>query len=384
MRWASTMQVHVRTEDAVRAAAEALETALGGEAPDLVIAFVSAAHQGSFAAVPALLRQHFPGAAVIGSSASGVVGVRREIEDGPALSVMAARLPDVDITVAHVEAGEVPSDPAAWHALLELDPLTAPVILVIPEPHVTAGEALTVGLDEAYPHSVKIGGVTSGVEAGHHALFADGFVHRRGAIVAALTGDIAADTVVAQGARPVGPGLVVTGAQGNQVSTLDGQPATLALTAVYEMLDDDDRELFARRPMIGLREEGVEEYLVRPIVGVHRQDHTLAVGFPAEVGQQIRFHVRDPESATLELNGLLEQHRAAHGVAEAALMFTCVGRGERFFGEPDHDATLVAEHLGEVPLGGFFCSAELGPVRSRTHVHSHTTALALFRRAGWN
>ena len=36
----------------------------------------------------------------------------------------------------------------------------------------------------------------------------------------------------------------------------------------------------------------------------------------------------------------------ADATGDAALVFTCNGRGQRLFGEPDHDARVVADTLG--------------------------------------
>ncbi len=64
--------------------------------------------------------------------------------------------------------------------------------------------------------------------------------------------------------------------------------------------------------------------------------------------------------------------------AAGALLFTCTGRGSRLFAEPDHDAGLVAKTLGEIPLAGFFCDGELGPVGGQNFLHTFTASLALF------
>jgi small ligand-binding sensory domain FIST len=62
-------------------------------------------------------------------------------------------------------------------------------------------------------------------------------------------------------------------------------------------------------------------------------------------------------------------------------MFTCNGRGSQLFTQPDHDAGLVAATLGEVPLAGFFCAGELGPVGGQNYLHGFTASIALFRDA---
>jgi small ligand-binding sensory domain FIST len=60
-------------------------------------------------------------------------------------------------------------------------------------------------------------------------------------------------------------------------------------------------------------------------------------------------------------------------------MFSCLGRGEGLYGEPDHDTSVFHRIVGPVPLGGFFCSGEIGPVHGRTHVHGYTSSFGLFR-----
>ena len=40
----------------------------------------------------------------------------------------------------------------------------------------------------------------------------------------------------------------------------------------------------------------------------------------------------------------------------------CAGRGRGLFGRPHHDAGLIQEQMGPLPVTGFFCNGELGPV----------------------
>ena len=47
-------------------------------------------------------------------------------------------------------------------------------------------------------------------------------------------------------------------------------------------------------------------------------------------------------------------------------------------GTPDHDAGVVADLLGPVPVAGAFCAGELGPVGAANHIHGFTASLALF------
>lgn len=386
MRWASVLETDPNTEEAVRRAAERLEAKLGDRRVDLVFAFVTAEHAARYAAVPALLRQRFPGAAVVGCSAGSVSESSRELEDGAGLAVVAAHLPDVEVKVFHTEVPKLGLSAEQWEAVVGVDPLAQPALVVLPDFSVPT-DRLLPALDEAYPHSAKVGGVASGGrEPGQVALFADGFVHRQGVVGVALVGDVALDTVVAQGARPIGPLFAVTGGRENLITSLDGEPVLDVLSKVFEGLGDTEGMLFQNQPMIGVSPDeraGTGEMLVRAILGANRDAGVLAVGFGVEIGQRVRFHLRDRNSAHEELQQLLRQARQPTGHA-GALMFSCLGRGRAFFGEPDHDARALQAGVGPLPAIGFACNGEIGPIRGRTHLHGYTASIGLFRPAGWN
>ena len=98
------------------------------------------------------------------------------------------------------------------------------------------------------------------------------------------------------------------------------------------------------------------------------------VGDRVPVGATIQFQVRDAASAHDDLTQLL-----TGSSADAALLFTCNGRGTHLFGEPNHDADTASELLGDLPLAGMFCAGEIGPVGERPFLHGYTASLALFR-----
>jgi small ligand-binding sensory domain FIST len=59
------------------------------------------------------------------------------------------------------------------------------------------------------------------------------------------------------------------------------------------------------------------------------------------------------------------------------LVFTCNGRGSYLFGEPNHDAALVADHAGPA-TAGFFCAGELGPIGGANFLHGFTASILVF------
>src|SRR6187401_3288508 len=100
MRWLSTVSDHETFAVAVTSAVENLRDQLGGEQPDLIVAFVSA----GYSVEPDLVRATLGTLGtphILGCSAGGVIGGGKEVELCPAVSLTAAVLPDVGITPFH-------------------------------------------------------------------------------------------------------------------------------------------------------------------------------------------------------------------------------------------------------------------------------------------
>src|SRR5438094_584499 len=121
------------------------------------------------------------------------------------------------------------------------------------------------------------------------------------------------------------------------------------------------------------------DVVIRNLVGVDRDTGAIAISDMAEVGQTVQFQVRDAESAREDLRAMLEPERAAP--VAGALLFSCNGRGQGLFGQPDHDIGAVKRAFGDVPVAGFFAAGELGPVAGRNFVHGFTASILLFRNA---
>ncbi|MDP3769200.1 MAG: FIST C-terminal domain-containing protein, partial [Dehalococcoidia bacterium] len=116
--------------------------------------------------------------------------------------------------------------------------------------------------------------------------------------------------------------------------------------------------------------------------GADRESGAIAVSALPREGQTLQFQVRDAAAADEDLRLLLEERRAAPPGEEwlAALLCSCNGRGQGLFGSPDHDAKAVADILGPIPLAGFFCNGEIGPVGSKNYLHGFTASIALFSK----
>jgi small ligand-binding sensory domain FIST len=253
--------------------------------------------------------------------------------------------------------------------------------LLIGDPFSFPTDLLLRHVNDRVPETVVMGGMASGgTEPGDTRLFLDDHVVDAGAVGVRMPG-IGIRALVSQGCRPIGNAYTVTSADRNVIHQLGGLPPLQRLQELVEALSPEDRELLGQGLHVGrvIDEYKAEpergDFLIRGVVGVDPQTGALAVGDGIEVGETIRFHVRDAATADEDLRTLLERETQP---ADGALLFTCNGRGSRLFSVPDHDASLVSQKLGGLPLAGFNCAGEIGPVGGKNFLHGFTASIALF------
>jgi small ligand-binding sensory domain FIST len=215
---------------------------------------------------------------------------------------------------------------------------------------------------------------------GGNRLVLNGQVFTDGAVGALLGDGARIASVVSQGCRPISQPYVVTKAERNAVYELAGRPAYERLVEMARTsLDEHELELLNRGLHLGLvidehkAEFGRGDFLVRNVIGADAEHGVIGVNEIVEVGTTVQYHVRDAATADEDLRAML------HGrEADAALVFTCNGRGVRLFGTRHHDARVVADGLDDPAAAGFFAAGEFGPVGGRNFVHGFTASLVLF------
>lgn len=390
MQWASALSPDPSLERAAVECAAAVRRELGA-APDLAVVFVSEQHAEYYGELAEWIEAGLEPRHWIGCSAGGVIGRGREIERSPGVSITAATMPGAEIASFHLPPGLFGATGPSSDVLCQATGAAVtddPAFVVLADPFSFEAEACIRGLDSAFPAAAKAGGLASGGrQPGANALYVDGGLHAGGAVGVALSGEVAMDTVVAQGCRPIGSPMFVTRCERNLLHGLDGRTPYEVLADIYESLDARDRELFQQSLFLGMvmrperQEYGQGDFLIRNIVGVDPKAGCLAIGAVLREHMVVQFHLRDARTSRADLESMLTTYRAeGRGEPRGALMFSCLGRGRALYGRADHDTDLVREHLGSVPLGGFFCNGEIGPVQGQTFLHGYTTSLALFRR----
>jgi small ligand-binding sensory domain FIST len=378
MTFAAALSEHPIAAQAVGEAAGELLERIGAGA-DLVTLFATAAHTGTLEDIAGAVRDILRPGLLLGTTAVAVVSGRREVEETPGLALWAGRLPG-RVTPVRLEAVQ---GIEGW-SVAGLDDdraATARTLLLVPDPFSFPTSTFLAELAARHPHLAVIGGLASAAHGpGGNRLVLDGAVLTEGAVGALLDDDASPEAIVSQGCRPIGQPFIVTRAERNVIYELAGRPALERLLEMVEALSPEDRSLAARGLHCGLviDERKLEfrrgDFLIRGVIGADRANGAVAVGDEVPVGATVQFQVRDAASADEDLRELLVDR-----VADAALLFTCNGRGVRLFGERDHDAATVGDLLATSAVGGMFCAGELGPIGGRNHVHGFTASVALFR-----
>ncbi len=354
--------------------------AIENASPDMAVLFFSEYHSSAAREIVDTCHEILRPKTLIGASAQGVIGGSTEFEDGPGIAMFCISSEKLTVHPLLLEAvptgddiallGWPKSVPENAFTLLLADPFSFPVAAFLDQ------------INRRHPSMRMIGGMASAGRApGQNKLILDRTITSEGA-VGAILGGVTIDTVVSQGCSPIGKPYVVTKANANVIYELGGRAATERLKESFSLRPEGIKLAFRGLHIGYAADENQAEFergdfVIRNVVAADQETGAIAVGDEIEVGRTVQFHVRDAEASHYELVSLLEGKRA-----DAALLFTCNGRGTRFFGTPHHDASVVAESLGQIPLAGFFCAGEIGPVGNKNFLHGFTASLALFSEEG--
>ena len=320
---------------------------------------------------------------LIGCVAGSVTGGGHEVETDPAVSLLlgadAGAVESYEMEFVRTRSG------GAFGGYL-FEPSLPGAHLMIGDPYSFPAHVLLSHLNDRVPGTIIMGGMASAATPRQESrLFHDTTVRTGGAVGMRLA-DAGLRPLVSQGCRPVGEPFTVTAAEANVIHELGGSSPLARLRELAQRLTGSDQQLLASGLHVGIvideyrAEQGQGDFLIRGVLGVDGESGAMVVGEDVEVGQTVRFHVRDAASADADLRRTLQREAAALGgePPAGALLFSCNGRGTRMFDEPDHDVRQLLTAFGDIPVAGFSCAGELGPVGERNFLHTFTASIAVF------
>lgn len=347
---------------------------------------------------------------------SGTVGVgicssNAEYFDEPALAVMLCALPSDQYRVF---SGVAPLPPTfrPHTALVHADAATPELgELIVEMADRTATGYLFGGLASSRSDVVQFAIGGNGNLRGHGKA---GGVFRGGLSGVAFGEGVQMLSRVTQGCQPIAPARRITGADGNLVTELDGEPALDVLLEDLGITLEQPQAAVAslRHTLVGLTQPGEDvinrtghfgtDTLVRHIIGLDPHRRGVALAERVQEGMKLAFCRRNVEAARADLVRICSEIReelepeemplavaSALAAADAlaaptparriagAIYVSCAGRGGSHFGGPSAELQIVRRALGDVPLVGFFAGGEI----ARTHLYGYTGVLTVFTGA---
>jgi small ligand-binding sensory domain FIST len=357
--------------------------------PDLVLSFFSLEHSENAEQIAKALHERLQPRCLLGCMGESIVGNDQEVEHQPALSLWLGRWNQaVQAEPFHLTLEQTPDGISllGWpDGLAEAEPAQS-ALLLLGDPFTFPTDAFLDQVNSNHAGLRAMGGMASGArEPGQSRLILGDQVFSEGAVGVLLEGPVKIRSIVSQGCRPIGRHLVITKARENIIAELGGRPPLQHLQRLWPELNKKDQQLLQHGLHVGrvINEYQGEfqrgDFLVRNVLGLDQESGAMAITDFVRVGQTVQFHVRDAETADEDLHALLKMDLAAHERRpNAALLFTCNGRGTRLFSEPHHDARAIRQEAGDLPLAGFFAAGELGPVGGKNFIHGFTASVVLF------
>jgi small ligand-binding sensory domain FIST len=379
-------------ERGLEAWATALRRRLRAPRVALGLVFMTPQFFPQAAQVLELLRVHAQIPLLVGCSSTALIVGDQEVESDAGLVLGLFSLPGAELRAFHFtqeHVGEA-NGPAYWHHETGVNTEQTNGWLVFADPYNLDGEGWLRQWNEAYPGRPVLGGLASGDHSqGCTQVYLNGDVFEEGGVAIALSGEVELRSVISQGCTPIGETWTITRVERNLIHEIGNRPAYQVLLETFNGLPADEQRRAQGNLFVGLVINEYQEefrrgdFLIRNLLGADPASGILAVGALPRLGQTIQFQRRDAAAATEDLTVLLGR---AHKEPGEALIYggclcACNGRGHRLFGKPHHDAGLVQRYLGPLPLAGFFCNGEIGPVGERNFLHGYTASLALFVKA---
>jgi small ligand-binding sensory domain FIST len=373
--------------------AEGLREHLGGATPSLGLVFMTPRFFAHARQVLEILQVHARVPVLAGCSSQALIAGCEEIEENAGIALGLYVLPDASLHACHFiqEQVEEANGPGYWAMETEVERENSNGWLAFIDPFHLDSEKWLNTWNEAYLPLPVLGGLASGDFADQLTqVYLNGEVFEEGGIAVSFGGGVRLEGVTSQGCTPIGETWTLTRVDQNVIHEIGNQPAYKVLVETFNQLTAEEQRKARGNLFIGLAMNEYQEdfhrgdFLIRNLLQADPKSGSIAVGALPRLGQTVQFQRRSAAAATEDMSALLGRARKRIGQADiyGGCLCCCNGRGQNLFGRPSHDAQMVQQHLGAVPLAGFFCNGEIGPVGQKNFLHGYTASLALFVKKG--
>ncbi|MFC1521087.1 FIST N-terminal domain-containing protein [Elusimicrobiota bacterium] len=360
---------------------------------DTVIVFAQADGAREYSQILKGVREVTGAANIVGSSASGVLTMEEEHEEGPACAVMVFGIQKDTISKWPSFLWKSNGDNARLVDEFKRRQLGS--IAVLGDPGCFEPD----NWEELCKH-FKLPLVGGGASAflqqlpGAPIFFGDESL-REACCLLGFPNDLEAHTVIAQSCRAITTPYKITKMQNNMILELEGNPAAVVLEKnLKKMLSENKSNRSWEKPLPLLagilaappRETKIQppsEFYVRPILAVDTHLGGILLGDNLKEGSYIAFVLREKEWASQKMGeSLASLKKNLDGrKPKFGLYFNCTGRGADLYAVKNHDVDMIKTYLGQFPLIGMFSSFEVLGRETSFAMHGFTGLLVVFTEA---
>ena len=285
---------------------------------DIAFLFISGFNEESTKLIAERVRKGLALESLIGCAGYGVIGSGKEVEDSASVSLLLGRLPGVSCTPFYFDQTRYEDLRSAeeWYDLMDVYPNEKPKFIVFTESTNTAMNTFLEGINMFYPNSPVVGALTGVDNDPRQNLFIHNQkYYSQGLLGVCLMGNIHIETIVSQGCRPVGDSYIVTQAEDNVIYELAGRPFYEVLEDVINDATERDQKLAQDAIFVGIAMNEYKhrmkqgDFIIRLLMAIDDESGAGIITDAVQVGQTVRFHVRDPVSADLDLKAMLSEHK---------------------------------------------------------------------------
>ena len=213
---------------------------------DLMLVFLSAHYTQQARYVIDDLRQTLAPKTILGCTAEGVIGSQQEIEELPAITLVAAHLPGVEVRPFLLQTPDTDwsrllLDSEEFQRVVDANEQTR-LFIVLGDPFSTPMDDVLEAFNSNFPGIPVSGGMASGaLRPQGNALFCNDRMLHEGVVGVGLSGALDVDVIVSQGCRPIWRPFRVSTAHRNVIFNLEGRPPLTWIQELIPELSEDDR-----------------------------------------------------------------------------------------------------------------------------------------------
>lgn len=223
-------------------------------------------------------------------------------------------------------------------------------------------EKFIQAIQQRHPNAQVVGGIMG---TGESPLFLcehqKATIYEDGILGIAIGGSTVFNSQVSRACKPLNKMGVVTNAEGSNLNsiTVDGVES-VAWPFLEKSFQRGGHNIF-----VGISRDLSKGFTVHNVLALFTDGSVKISAEDVQQGDHIQVFALDAESARedLELRLQAAKRACASQSKEAlgALLFTCGGRGKRFYNEINVESNIFAQAMPDIGLSGFFAGGEIGP-----------------------